>query len=115
MAATIIPTAAVTVDGKPTITGYIVETWDIAPGGTPDQEEIKDGAGAHHSIVVFENRMDEIDFALIVTTGDTTEFKNGALCTATGYTDYQCRNVRVAKSKGAQRITGQLVKVQNFA
>jgi hypothetical protein len=111
MAATILPTAAVTVAGQPTITGYIVETWDITPGGTPDQEEVKDGAGAHHSIVVYENRMEEINFALITTTGDGSEFVNGALCTVAAYVAYQCRNVVVAKSKGPQRITGQLVKV----
>lgn len=115
MAATIIPAAAVSVDGKPTITGYIVETWEIAPGGTPDQEEIKDGAGAHHSIIVYENRMEEIDFALIATTGTGSEFVNGALCGVAAYDDYQCRNVKIAKSKSAIRITGQLVKVQNFA
>lgn len=111
MAATIIPAAAVTVAGQPTITGYIVETWDIAPGGTPDQEEYKDGAGAHHSIVVFENRMEEIDFALICTTGTGSEFVNGAVCGVAAYDDYQCRNVKIAKSKGAMRVTGQLVKV----
>ena len=111
MAATIIPTGAVAVDGKPTITGYIVEQWDVTPGGTPDQEEIKDGAGAHHSIVVYENRMEEINFALITTTGDGSEFVNGALCGVAAYDDYQCRGVVRAGSKVPKRITGQLVKV----
>jgi len=110
MPATIIPNGAVTVDGKPSITGYIVEKWDIKADGNIDMEDIKDGAGAQHSRIIFEKRMATVEFEVIVTTGDGTEFTSGAMCTVSGYTDYFVQATR-QQSKSATRIVGTLERI----
>lgn len=109
--ADILPAAAVTAGGQPTITGYIVESWEPQVGGNIQSEDYQNADGSHNSRIVFEKRMDRINVSLILTTGDGSEFPNGAMCTATGYTSYYCDGFVTTKNKGATRMTGTLEKI----
>jgi len=111
MAATQIGTGTLTAAGQPTITGYIVESWDTG-GGSPEIEDVKDALGAQHTRLVFEKRRIKVSGVLLVTSATwTTDFPEGAMCTIAAWNTYFVDSAVAATTKGVTRVTVSMTKV----
>jgi len=112
MAAAQVPTSALAIAGQPTISNYDVLEWNINGGGNVQSEDFEDAAGAFRGRVVYEKRMTRISGRLQwLAAGDGSEFPEGAMCTATGYTDYYVVSNRMVYTKGATISEVELEKV----
>ena len=102
--------ATVAYGGQPTISGYIVERWTGPGGAEIDHEDVHDAAGARVSRIEF-GIYPKITATLIATTGTFTEFPEGGMCTATGYTTYFVDSCAPVNSKGAKRAELSMTKI----
>ena len=110
MAASQHGTGGLAVNGQPTISGYLVESWDIG-GGSPEIEDVKDAAGAQHTRIVYENRMAKVGGVLMALGASAgAEFPEGGLCTATGYEQYYVDSCVKSTTKGVTRFTVSMTR-----
>ena len=109
MAATLLG-ATIAYGGQPTISGYIVETWDGPGAAEIASEDVEDADGKRVSRLIF-GVYPKISATLKATTGTFSEFVEGAMCTATGYTAYYVDSAAPALSKGQKRIALQMTKI----
>lgn len=100
---------ALSLGGQITIAGYIVS--EDQPGGADiDMEDVDDATGERASRVIYKVD-DKRQLTLIATTGDFSEFPEGAMCTAAGLTDFFVDSAPVTKTRGAKRGVISLTKI----
>lgn len=109
--ATITIGQAFSIGGQTAISGYVV----LEEGTDVDvvMEEQEDADGAIVALFIFEKRP-IVNLTLVATTGTFSEFPKGALCTATGYTDYYVQDAKIVKSKSAMKGTITLIQYPNL-
>ena len=78
--------------------GWIVESYNLGPGGSPDIEDVVDEDGAHHTRLVFEKGMSTGSVVLV---GKAYTKSAGEIDTGKAYIE----TVNAEKTKGALRTT----------
>ncbi len=103
--------ATVIYGGQTTVAGYIVMSHDIG-GANISSEDVESAAGAVVTRLVFQVQP-KVSFDLIATTGTFSEFPEGAMSTATGYTAYFVDSCAITLVKGAKH--GKIAMTSIFA
>lgn len=85
--------------------GCIVESVNVSPGGSVEKEDVRDGDGALHSVLIFDNRCDE---ATIVLVGKAYTKNAGDL----DGTNYEVLSATAENGRGAVRTTVSVRKVK---
>ena len=85
--------------GQTAVAGYI-NTSEGTGGANIDSEDYADADGARVTRLIYQVDA-TLTLNLIATTGDFTEFPEGAMCTATGLTNYFVDSVVKTEVKGA--------------
>ena len=85
----------------------IVESVTINKGGSVDKEDVMDGDGALHTVMIYERRLDEVTVVLV---GKAYTKAAGEL-DGTG-SAYEVLSVAVEHGRGALRTTVNLRKVK---
>jgi hypothetical protein len=88
-------------------TGAIVESVTMTPGGSVEKEDVRDGDGALHTVLIFDNRCDE---AQVVIIGKAYTKKKGELDGSASA--FEVVDVSVEHGRGALRTTVSLRKVK---
>jgi len=93
--------ATVVYGGQTTITGYINASQEGPGSANISSEDVENADGKVVSRLIFQVQP-KLSLDLICTTGTLTEFVEGAMCTATGYTAYYVESCAVTLVKGAK-------------
>lgn len=104
--------ATVIYGGQATITGYINATQDGPGSANISSEDVENADGKVVTRLVFQVQP-KLSLDLIATTGTFTEFVEGAMCGATGYTNYFVDACAITLVKGAKH--GKIAMTAIFA
>jgi hypothetical protein len=87
--------------------GAIVESVTVTPGGSVEKEDVRDGDGALHTVLIFDNRCDEVTVVIV---GKAYTKKAGEL-DGSG-SAYEVLSAPAEHGRGALRTTVNLRKVK---
>jgi len=87
--------------------GAIVESVTVNKGGSVEKEDVRDGDGALHTVLIFDKRCDEVTVVIV----GKAYTKSAGDSEGTG-TAYEVLSVSVEHGRGALRTTVNLRKVK---